>query len=106
MASASNAYYRLDYLYEDIYNPGSFQGNEALDQNYITNRMMHQLQTTHRFNENLNFNGALALTDYSRKTRSSTVNQATGDRRLALGAGLQDETTFKGLTAQSNPATT
>jgi outer membrane receptor for ferrienterochelin and colicins len=94
----SNIYYRLDYLNENIYNPGIFEGNEALDQDYITNRFMHQLQGNHTFSDRFNFNGAAALTNYERKTQSSTVNRTTGDRRLALGAGLQDLTKFTGAT--------
>jgi outer membrane receptor for ferrienterochelin and colicins len=41
----SDLYYRVDYLNEDIYNPGIFEGVEATDQNYFTNRFMHQVQT-------------------------------------------------------------
>ncbi|MCB0489612.1 MAG: TonB-dependent receptor [Cyclobacteriaceae bacterium] len=94
----SNVYYRLDYLNENIYNPGIFEGNEALDQDYITNRFMHQVQGNHEFSDRFDFNGAIALTDYERKTQSSTVNRTTGERRLALGAGLQDITRFTGVT--------
>ncbi len=96
----SNVYYRLDYLNENIYNPGNFEGNEALDQEYITNRFMHQIQGSHDFSDRFNFNGAVAYTNYERKTQTSTVNKLTGDKRLALGAGLQDLTQFSGTTAR------
>jgi outer membrane receptor for ferrienterochelin and colicins len=91
-------YYRLDYLYEDIYNPGLFSGIEALDQRYITNRFMHQVQATAGLGSRLKYNGAIAYTDYSRKIQTVTVNKNTGDERLALGPGLQDLTQFDGLT--------
>ena len=99
----SRAYYRIDYLNEDIFNPGNYgQGGVgqglALDQNYVTNRLMHQLQGAHKFNDRLSFNGALAYTNYVRKTQTTTVNEATGDVRLSLGAGQQDVTTFDGTT--------
>lgn len=94
---AGNLYYRLDYLNEDIYNPGLFEGSQALDQNYITNRYMHQLQGAYRFSDRLSFTGAGSYTDYERRTQSATVSQS-GDRRLALGEGLQDVTEFKGQT--------
>ncbi|MEI9918082.1 MAG: TonB-dependent receptor [Bacteroidota bacterium] len=99
----SRAYYRIDYLNENIFNPGNYgQGGAepgvALDQNYITNRLMHQLQGTHTFGDKLSFNGALAYTHYVRKTQTTTVNEASGDVRLALGPGLQDATTFNGAT--------
>lgn len=96
----SNIYYRLDYLNEKIYNPGTFQGDEALDQEYITNRFMHQVQGSHVFSDRFNFNGAAAFTDYDRKTQTSTVDKTTGNRRLALGAGLQDVTHFTGTTVR------
>ena len=96
----SDVYYRLDYLNENIYNPGLFEGNEALDQEYITNRFMHQVQGSHEFSDRLSANGAVAYTQYSRKTQTSTVNKTTGDKRLALGQGLQDITRFNGMTAR------
>jgi outer membrane receptor for ferrienterochelin and colicins len=96
----SDVYYRLDYLNENIYNPGIFEGNEALDQDYITNRLMHQIQGSHEFSDRFNFNGAVAFTNYERKTQTSTVNKTTGDKRLALGSGLQDINRFSGTTAR------
>lgn len=94
----SNAYYRGDYLYEDIYNPGEFTGGEALDQRYITNRFMHQLQSAFTLTDKLQLNAILSFTDYQRKTQTTTVNEATGDIRLALGPGQQDLTKFGGTT--------
>lgn len=99
----TTAYYRLDYLFEDIFNPGNYGAagsppGEALDQNYITHRFMHQLQGGHNFSDKVSTNIALAYTDYNRRTRSTTVQQSTGDVRLALGPGRQDETKYDGLT--------
>lgn len=98
----SRVYYRVDYLNEDIFNPGNYgQGGGAgfaLDQNYISTRLMHQLQGAHTFSDKLSFTGALAYTNYSRKTQTTTVNEATGDVRLSLGAGQQDRTAFDGTT--------
>jgi outer membrane receptor for ferrienterochelin and colicins len=94
----SNLYYRLDYLNEDIYNPGVFEGIEATDQNYFTNRFMHQVQGSHSISNKLQMNGAVAYSNYNRKTQTTTVNQTTGDVRLAIGAGLQDVTQFDGIT--------
>ncbi|HZY80293.1 MAG TPA: TonB-dependent receptor plug domain-containing protein, partial [Cyclobacteriaceae bacterium] len=61
----SRLYYRADYLNEDIFNPGNYgQGGAApgfaLDQNYISKRLMHQLQGAHQFSDRFSFNGALA----------------------------------------------
>ncbi|MBX2963856.1 MAG: TonB-dependent receptor [Cyclobacteriaceae bacterium] len=95
-----DVYYRLDYLNENIYNPGLFSGIEAIDQNYITNRFMHQVQGTYSFSDRLKYNGALAYTNYSRKIQTVTVNRNTGDVRLALDPSLQDVTEFDGITAR------
>lgn len=94
-------YYRADYLFEDIYNPANFQAGEALEQNYYTNRLMQQLQGTHTFTEKLQLNGALSYTLYNRETQTTTVDETTGDRRLALGPGLQEATKFNGVTLRS-----
>jgi outer membrane receptor for ferrienterochelin and colicins len=101
----TNVYYRLDYLFEDIFNPGEYGAagsppGEALDQNYITHRFMHQVQGAHKFSEKTATDIALAYTDYNRRTRSTTIQESTGDVRLALGAGRQDETKFDGVTVR------
>lgn len=98
---AASVYYRLDYLFEDIYNPGAFQGGEALDQHYYTNRLMHQLQGGYSLSSKLQGNTAFSFTDYQRETQSTIVNETTGESYLATGAGLQDVTAFDGLTLRS-----
>lgn len=97
----SDVYYRADYLFEDIYNPGVFTNGEALDQTYYTNRLMQQLQGTHAFSDRLNLNGVLSYTNYKRETQTTTVDEATNESRLALGTGLQDVTKFNGITLRS-----
>jgi outer membrane receptor for ferrienterochelin and colicins len=94
----TNLTYRADYLFENINNPGEYQGGEAIDQNYYTNRLMQQVQGSHTFSNKLQTNGVLSYTLFERETQTTTVNEATGDRRLALGEGLQDVTQFNGLT--------
>jgi outer membrane receptor for ferrienterochelin and colicins len=98
---ATDLYYRLDYLFEDIYNPGVFQGGEALDQRYYTNRFMHQMQGAFAINEKLHGNALVSFTDYQRQTQSTIVNEATGETYLATGDGLQDVTDFNGITFRS-----
>jgi outer membrane receptor for ferrienterochelin and colicins len=95
-----NLYYRLDALNETISNPGAFQGGQALDQKYITNRFMHQVQSELKLSTRLSYNGAVAFTDYSRKTQSVNVDEKTGKETLSLGDGQQDVTIFTGLTAR------
>lgn len=93
-----NASYRLNYLNEDIYNPGSFSGNEAIDQHFITNRFIHQLQGGATLADNLNFTGAIAYSDYKRKTQTTVVDAVTGEETLSLGSGQQDETKYDAIT--------
>ncbi len=93
-----NISYRLDFLNEDLYNPAEFGGNEALDQNYLTTRFMHQLQGMATVSDKLSFNAAIAYTDFQRRTQTVTVNKATGEETLALGPGRQDTTKYDGFT--------
>ncbi len=63
----SRVYYRVDYLWEDIYNPGNYgagggKSNIALDQHYISKRLMHQVQGAHSFSDKASFTGAFAYT--------------------------------------------
>jgi outer membrane receptor for ferrienterochelin and colicins len=93
-----NASYRLDYLNEDIYNPGSFAGNEAIDKHFITNRFIHQLQGGVALADKVNFTGAIAYSDYNRKTQTTVVDAVTGEETLSLAPGEQDETKYDATT--------
>ena len=93
-----SVHYRADILFEDIYNPGDFEGGEALDQNYYTTRLMQQLQGNWTAGEKWIFNSAVSHTIYERQTQSVIVDQSTGSRSLSLGEGHQDVTRFNGLT--------
>jgi outer membrane receptor for ferrienterochelin and colicins len=95
-------FYRADFLREDIYDPGLYEGSEATDRNYITNRLMHQLQGTIKLGNRWENTSVLAYTDYDRKTLTSVVNASTGDKRLSLAPGSQDITRFDGLTVRSS----
>lgn len=95
-----NVYYRLDVLNDLIYNPGEFQGQQALDQHYVTNRLMHQMQGELELTHKLSYNGSISYTQYERKTQSVNVDATTGRETLSLGDGQQDVTSFNGLTAR------
>lgn len=99
--SKLNFYYRADYLFEDIYNPGGygeFEAGKARDQHYYTNRLMQQLQGAYTFSPKTQANALLSYTLYERETQTTTVDEATGEATLSPGAGLQDITRFSGLT--------
>lgn len=95
-----NTWYRLDILDETITNPGAFEGLQALDQDYISERWMHQWQTNASINSRFSLSSAFSYTNYYRRTLSTTVDKETGDRRLALGAGQQDRVDNDGMMAR------
>jgi len=92
-----NLWYRLNYLNESIRAQGDVNpdNNMAGDKEYITNRFTHQLQGEWKANSRWSFNGVLSYQDYSRKTQSTNINVVTGDRRLSLEPGSQDESIFQ-----------
>ena len=101
--SKFNLRYRLDGLDEIIFNPGNYLINDepandhlAFDQEYLTNRLMQQLQGSYIANNNLSFQGQAAYTDYSRQVYSTNVSENT--KRVTV-ANIKDQSLdeFKGL---------
>ena len=72
--------YRLDYLYEDIYSAGALNPNNyrTKDQNYITNRFTHQLQSDWECSDRLTLSTQLSYQDYKRNTETYTKDFSTG----------------------------
>ncbi len=101
--------YRLDGLDEIVTNPGNFQAFAdpisgeylAYDQEYLTNRLMHQLQASYRANNKLDFQLQSSYTDYSRQVFSTTVNQQSGKVNLDMGTGRQAHVDFTGFTLRA-----
>ena len=96
-----NVYYRLDGLDEIITNPANISGNQpAIDQDYMTNRLMQQIQATYQFHSALT---ASALASYTHFTRQvySTLYYPNGDKRLAP-AGYQSLSTVNGFNFRGN----
>lgn len=97
--------YRVDGLDEIITNPGNFlfyqqASGETLaqDQEYLTNRMMHQLQSSYFINSKLNIQLQSSYTDYSRQVFSTTVSEQSGKVSLDMGTGRQSVVDFTGVT--------
>ena len=98
--------YRIDGLDEVITNPGNFSAfpdpisgeTLAVDQEYLSQRLMHQLQGSYFMNKNLSFQVQSSYTDYSRQVFSTTLNKATGDIRLDPGEGKQALVQFSNFT--------
>lgn len=89
-------WYRFDGEDETLRNDGTPNPstNIQIDQHFLTNRWMHQLQAEWQLSDRLSFNGAASYTDYSRRTQTTSLDVLTGDRRLTLGAGEQDKAAF------------
>ena len=85
-------YYRLDGLQEDITNRGKINFNtyNAIDQQYLSNRYMHQLQQEWSINEKFQLNSLISYTDYARETKTMHHDFSTGKEILTTGAGEQD----------------
>ena len=98
--------YRLDGVDEIITNPGNYQSfpdqasgeNLAYDQEYLTDRIMHQLHSSYFVNDGLNFQLQSSYTDHSRQVFSTTVSQQTGKVSLDMGTGKQSVVDFTGFT--------
>jgi len=93
------AWYRLDYLDEDISSLGNINtGNyRATDQRYLTHRYTHQAQAAWQLNERLGFNGALSWQDYERRTRTTIRDFRDNTETLSADAGAQDVSRFSTL---------
>jgi outer membrane receptor for ferrienterochelin and colicins len=99
-----NLRYRVDGLDEIIYNPGNYTNYYeaaddwlASDQEYLTRRVMQQLQGSYVVNGGLSFQSQIAYTDYSRQVYSTNVSQNTKQVTYATGAD-QSLDKIKGFT--------
>ncbi len=95
-SSRFKVWYRINALDETITNYGMLNVNDntAVDKDYDSKRYFHQAQSDWNISSRLSLSSALSYTDYSRRTRTITLNVLTGDRRLALGQGVQDKSVF------------
>jgi outer membrane receptor for ferrienterochelin and colicins len=90
-----NVWYRFNGTDETIKYLGNRNPNTGIasDQDYITKRWFHQVQSEFRPSEKLNITSAGSYTDYSRRTLSTNVD--INDRRtLSLEPGSQDKSIF------------
>jgi outer membrane receptor for ferrienterochelin and colicins len=88
--------YRVNYLDETIKALGMANPTTSIatDQDYISTRYNQQIQTDWQLSGSLSFNGVVSYQDYSRRTRTTTYNVTTGDRRLSTETGSQSEAKF------------
>jgi outer membrane receptor for ferrienterochelin and colicins len=96
--------YRFDGLDEIITNPGNFppfadpaSGDTlAYDQEYLSQRLMQQLQASWFVTNDFQLDAQAAYTTYSREVFSTTLNKETGDTRLNIAEGAQSLVKFRG----------
>jgi outer membrane receptor for ferrienterochelin and colicins len=100
-----NVRYRFDGLDEIITNPGNFIRYQrdaddwfAPDQEYLSRRLMQQVQASYFVNKNLSFQAQSSYTDYNRSVSSTIVSQKTGSVSLDPSEGSQADDEFKGFT--------
>lgn len=94
-----NVYYRIDGLDEVITNPANpaTPGQTAVDQDYITDRVMQQVQASYLFNKKFSANALASYTHFTRQVYS-TLYYPNGDVRVATAPGLHSLSTFNGFT--------
>lgn len=105
-----NIRYRLDGLDEIITNPGNYQpfpdpvtGDRlASDQEYLSQRLMHQLQTGYIFNNKLSWQAQSAYSDYSRQVYSTLLSKNTGRRYMNTDPRSQARIDFTGFTFRTS----
>lgn len=107
--SKFNIRYRIDGLDEIVTNPGNYTRRQvdaddtlALDQEYLSQRVMQQLQASYFVNKNLSFQAQSSYTNFTNQTFSTTVSKKTGSVRLDLAPGVQNTSKFTGFTFRTS----
>lgn len=102
-----NIRYRVDGLDEIITNPGNFTQKQmesgdslAFDQEYLSRRVMQQLQAGYFANNKLSFQAQGSYSAYRRQVFSTVLSQNTGKLSLDPADGSQSTVDFNGLTAR------
>ena len=104
-AEKFNIRYRIDGLDEIITNPGNFRQKQneandsiAYDAEYLSRRVMQQLQASYFVNSNLSFTAQTSYSDYSRQVFSTILSQNTGKFSLNPDHSKQTIVNFNGFT--------
>lgn len=106
--SKFNIRYRIEGLDEIITNPGNFKllqsesgDSLAFDQEYLSRRVMQQLQAGYFVNSNLSFQLQASYSRFSRQVFSSVLSQNTGKYSLNPDTSSQSLDKFNGLTTRA-----
>lgn len=103
-----NVRYAFNGLDEAITNPGNYtkfpnpiSGDYlAYDQQYLTKRIMQQLQSGYNFNNKANVQLQTVYTNYNREIYSSVLSKNTGKLAIDAAEGRQSNVKFNGITAR------
>lgn len=92
-------YYRLDALNETIVdrNEINYGTARSLDQKFITNRILHQVQNNYTINEKMVLNSFVAFTNLNRSTKTTYHDFVKNTDSIALGDGQQDVSKLNSL---------
>lgn len=103
-----NIRYRIDGLDEIITNPGNYKliqqdagDTMAQDQEYLTKRVMQQLQAGYFVNNKLSLQAQASYSIYSRQVFSTLLSQHTGKWSMDPATSSQSQVDFNGLTARA-----
>lgn len=103
-----NIRYRIDGLDEIITNPGNFTQKQiesgdslAYEQEYLSRRVMHQLQGGYFVNQDLSFQLQASYSDYRRQVFSTVLSQNTGKLSLNPSPASQSIIDFNGMTVRA-----
>jgi outer membrane receptor for ferrienterochelin and colicins len=90
--SKLDIYYRIDAMTEKIIdrNKINYETARALDQHFITNKILQQIQSNYSFNEKLTLNTFLAYTDLKRSTKTYYHDFVKNTDSIGTGDGQQD----------------
>ncbi len=100
-----NLRYRIDGLDELITNPGNYTTIQrdagdtlAHDQEYLSRRLMQQLQGTYFINNDLNFQAQASYSNYRRQVFSTVLSKNSNKLSMDPAPGSQSIVKFSGFT--------
>jgi outer membrane receptor for ferrienterochelin and colicins len=97
--SKLDIYYRIDAMTEKIIdrNKINYETARALDQHFITDRILQQIQSNYSFNEKLALNTIIAYTDLKRSTKTFYHDFVKDIDSIGTGDSQQDVSKLNSL---------
>jgi len=94
-----NIYYKLNYLFEEIYDAGSIAPGQtfAFDEKFVTNRFIHQIQADGSFYDGNRYSMVFSYSDNNRNKNRFIKDLTTGEKTNVVSPGAQDTTSYKAI---------